>query len=343
VTCADEIRAEISVAGGAIPFETFMEIALYGGSGFYVRAEPGRAGRRGDFITSPEVGPLFGAVLARALDSWWDALGRPDEFTVVDAGAGPGTLARAVRAARPRCSVAMNWIAVEISAAQRAMHPEGVVSTGAMPEHVGTGVVFANELLDNLPFELWVFDGRWLKAHVADGGDRFVEVLVAEPPPPVLPGNAPHGARAAVQRRAGEWLRDALASIDRGRVVVCDYCRPATAHVASEPWRNWLRTYVGHERGGHYLADPGEQDVTCDVAVDQLATVREPDAVRSQAQFLGLHGIEELVEEGRRRWEASAAMPGLAAMQMRSRISEARALLDPAGLGGFTVVEWVVG
>ena len=62
----------------------------------------GRAGRRGDFITSPEVGPLFGAVVARALDAWWAEAGEPDVFTVVEAGAGPGTLARSVLAAAPR-------------------------------------------------------------------------------------------------------------------------------------------------------------------------------------------------------------------------------------------------
>ena len=54
------------------------------------------AGRRGDFLTAPEVGPLYGAVLARAIDAWWIELGRPDPFVVVEAGAGPGTLARSV-------------------------------------------------------------------------------------------------------------------------------------------------------------------------------------------------------------------------------------------------------
>ena len=66
-----------------------MEAALYGPEGFYER-EGGGAGRRGDFLTAPEVGPLFGAVLVRALDAWWDAQGRPAAFTVYDAGSGAG-------------------------------------------------------------------------------------------------------------------------------------------------------------------------------------------------------------------------------------------------------------
>ena len=81
--------------------------------GFY-GAGRGRAGRvGGDFLTSPEVGPLFGAVLARTLDEWWEELGRPRPYVVADAGAGPGTLARAVLAAGPRCGEALDYVAVE--------------------------------------------------------------------------------------------------------------------------------------------------------------------------------------------------------------------------------------
>ena len=87
--------------------------------------------------------------------------------------------------------------------------------------------------------------------------------------------------------------------------------------------------------GRHPLADPGDQDITVDVALDQLP---EPDAARSQAQFLRRWGIDELVDEGRRAWQAAAAAPDLAALRMRSRPTEAAALLDPSGLGGFSVV-----
>jgi SAM-dependent MidA family methyltransferase len=104
-----------------------------------------------------------------------------------------------------------------------------------------------------------------------------------------------------------------------------------------------LRTYVGHERGGHYLSKPGEQDITTQVMIDQLSRVIEPEAIRTQAQFLHLWGIDDLVDEGRRVWNANAARPDLAAMKMRSRISEAEALLDPAGLGGFSALTFRTG
>lgn len=339
MNAADEIRSAIETAGGAIPFAAFMRLALYGADGFYTRSDDeGRAGRRGDFITSPEVGPLFGAVIARRLDAEWARLDRPTEFTVVDAGAGPGTLARSVLAAAPTCLNALRYVAVELSASQRARHPTGIDSQPELPASPFDGVVLANELLDNLPFALAVFDGGWREAFVAsDGGDRFVEVLPQPIVAPTLPVDAPHGARAPVQLDAAGWVEAARALVRRGCVVAIDYARPTTAALAAMPWREWLRTYRGHGRGGHYLDLPGGQDITADVAVDQLAP---PDTVRTQAQFLHRWGIDELVEEGRRTWATQAARPDLRALAMRSRIREADALLDPAGLGAFTVLEW---
>ena len=104
-----------------------------------------------------------------------------------------------------------------------------------------------------------------------------------------------------------------------------------------------MRTYRGHERGGDPLLEPGGQDVTADVAVDQLVVPRPPDRTRTQARFLADHGIEELVEEGRRQWAERAHLGDLAALRGRSRVREAEALTDPAGLGSFLVLEWAAG
>ena len=95
----ERLLAERISAEGPLSFSDYVAEALYHPHlGFY--ATGGRAGRRGDFLTSPEVGPLFGAVVARALDTCWTELGRPAPFVFVDAGAGPGTLARSIDRAR---------------------------------------------------------------------------------------------------------------------------------------------------------------------------------------------------------------------------------------------------
>lgn len=348
---------------GPIGFDEYLAHALYApGLGFYRRG--GGAGRRRDFITSAEVGPLFGAVLARALDEWWVELGEPDPFVLVEAGAGPGTLARSMRAAAPRCLRVLHHVLVEVGEGQWATHPAGVASRSDLPVAgelpSGPVVVLANELLDNLPFALvekrsdgWVEVAVGVaptanEASAADEAGTLVEVHRA------LDGersrwcelragaDAPVGARLPVQHEAAHWLAAAraLTAARGGRVVVIDY-GASSAELARRPWTDWLRTYADHGRAGGPLVAPGRCDITADVAVDQLALVAEPTANRSQADFLAAHGLAELVAEGRARWAAGGIRGGLAAIEGRSRIVEAEALTDPVGLGAFRVLEWV--
>ncbi len=297
-------------------FAEFMERALYDPErGFY---ESGQAGRRGGhFITSPEVGPLFGAVVGRMMDRRWGETGRPDPFTVIDAGAGPGTLARTVAKAEPLCTPALRWTNIERSAAGRAAHTVGE-SRADMPLGPINGVIVANELLDNLPLRLFDPDGH--------------EVVNRPNPETRL---------APRQDQACAWLAQALSILNQGTVVVIDYMS-TTEEMASRPWPEWLRTYRGHERGDDPWTAPGTQDITCEVALDQLAAVCPPTRVFAQAEWLQEHGIEELVAEGIDAWRAGAAQGDLVAIAGRSRAIEAEALLDPAGLGGFTVAEWDV-
>src|SRR4051794_41453983 len=93
-------------------FSEFMERALYGPDGFF---SGGRgAGRDRDFITSPELGPLFAAVMARALDQWWGELGRPGPFTVGGFGAGSGSFARDVAVPEPPRAGALRYQTLEV-------------------------------------------------------------------------------------------------------------------------------------------------------------------------------------------------------------------------------------
>ena len=349
---------------GPIPVSEYVDACLYDADGgFYMRPGGGRAGgRSGHFLTAPEVGPLFGAVLARGLDAWWAELGEPVPFTVVDWGAGPGTLARSVLAAEPRCmsAGALRLVLVDLSPAQRALHPDHPIVTStaqasdALPQGASAGVVVANELLDNLPFDVArrTTDG-WeeLRVTVDDSSaGRFV--LTAMPAPPELAAGLPvvaAGARVPVQRAARRWVAEAHRLVGAGRIVAFDYgaATPVLAGRASasdDPAAGlgWLRTHRDHRGGSWWLADPGSCDITADVALDQVQADHRAD-VSAQAEFLRAHGVDELVAEGRAAWTDRAGVGDLAALRARSRASEAAALLDPAGMGAFNALVWTVG
>ena len=335
---AKEISAAIEAAGGAIPFEKFMSLALYSQNGFY--STVGQAGRRGDFITSPEVGPLFGNVVAKAIDSCWRRLGAPEKFTVLDVGAGPGTLARSILSSEIESRKQLTLIAVEVSATQRELHPSGAVSQSTMPTEPFVGMIIANELLDNLPFRLFVFDGSWKEAFVGEQNWKFVEILRAvSDTPSWLPPDVAYGTRIPIQMQAQQWLAGASSLLSAGSILVFDYCL-TTDQAAGRPWREWLRTYRQHEFGEHYLRNAGLQDITSHVMIDQLELIRKPSQVSSQTDWLTKYGIQDLVEEGKSYWLANASKPDVKALKMRSRISEAEALCDPSGLGNFKVLEW---
>jgi SAM-dependent MidA family methyltransferase len=331
---------------GPIPVSDFVEAALYDPTdGFYMSG--GRAGRGGDFLTAPEVGLLFGAVIARAIDGWWKESGSPDPFVVVDMGAGPGTLARSVLAAEPAAlrAGALRWAAVDLSSTQRALHPEAdvVTSLDRPPTLAGPAVVLANELLDNLPFDVVerTVNG-WREVLIGlRGRDEFETTPGEEIEPWSTSFDPPVGTRIPVEARARRFIADMHDLVPEGRLVVLDY-GAHTETLARRPDMGWLRVHRRHDDRSSWLTDPGTRDITVDVALDQISADHPASRVVTQAEFLRHHGIEELVEDGRRLWRERAHVGDLDALKARSRVAEAEALTDPAGMGAFFVAEWII-
>ncbi|MEZ5382210.1 MAG: SAM-dependent methyltransferase [Microthrixaceae bacterium] len=358
-------------AAGPMRFDRLWDLALYDPEvGFYETG--GSAGRRGDFITSVELGPLFGACLARRLDASWDAADRPERWQLVDVGAGPGTLARAVISAQPRCLGALEVVLVERSAAQRVGH-HGVIEWAAergvrvasrpdLPSGV-RGLIVAHELLDNLPVRvvqrhLDVVVELWAEADesadppathaVRPGAGARNEVAVSLSWRPVPAADAvelaaapwwpavPVGRPVPWARAAAAWVAHALAALEDGSLLVVDYGAPGTAALADR--EGWLRTYADGAVGTDPTQSLGSRDITADVPFDQLGSFAR---LSSQADALAAWGIDELVAAARAR--LADRPPGTMDLQWArdtSVLNEAPSLVDPAGLGGFLMAEW---
>ncbi|MDP8958470.1 MAG: SAM-dependent methyltransferase [Actinomycetota bacterium] len=335
---------------GPIPFEEYMALALYHPEGGFFTGGPLRSARQGDFLTSPEVSPLFGGMLARFAEAERERLGLRECFAVVDFGAGSGSLLRPLVGALRR--PAEVW-AVEVSEAARLalaelLPPQRVVgSWHQLPERL-TGVILANELLDNLPAALAVrktegWEERWVdfrdgelvlvpvsaRSEVADWAERFG-------------GPVPLDGQVEVQRAAGAWLGTALDRLVAGAAVVIDYGDTASGLASRRP-EGSLRTYQRQHLGPDPLLAPGHVDITMDVnftALSEMAAQQNASVeLLSQAAFLERLGLRD--ELGRLRdEELTLAREGewMERLRTRSRVKDGETLLHPRGLGDFRVL-----
>jgi SAM-dependent MidA family methyltransferase len=378
---APQLRDRIRRAG-PITFAEYQGDAL---DAFFGRGHgAGRAGR--DFVTSPEVGSLFGALVARGLDDTWRRLGAPDPFVVVDAGGGRGRLLADILRAQPACTPALRGVLVERSPALRAeartllsLDPADVVlgpftlgdpDTAAepvprsgpvltalddLPAASFPGVIVANELLDNLPVRVVErADPGWMEVRVGLRADDagFTEVLLPAPGPLATRADeltagvpVPVGTRVPLSLSIDDWLARSARALDRGEVWVIDYADPIAPLIARGPTgpSGWLRTYQAHTRGGDPLDAPGDQDVTCDLAIEAVRRATHQAGLRvraelDQADWLRSLGLDALVDEARQGWADGAHRGDLTAVAARSRVTEAAALTDAAGLGGHRVL-----
>ena len=240
-----------------------------------------------------------------------------------------------------QCKGALKYIAVESSSQQIQTHPAAVQTLSSMPNEIEVGIIFANELLDNLPFDIFESqnDGSWLEVKITVDDENISEILIPnneKAPPYKL--ETPN-VRVPVQREAQKWLKDALEILHNGKIIVIDY---AVESFESHQKQHWLRTYQQHEVDTHPLKDIGQSDITSDVDISQLARVLPPTSIKTQAQWLRDLGLENQVEKSKQQWKKHAHNPDLTALEARSAIGESEALTDLSGLGSFKVLEWSV-
>lgn len=325
-----------------MPFDRFMEIALYDPDGFFGGPRL-RSERRGDFLTSPEVSPLFGETLAVFVRREMDRIGEP--FQLVEVGAGSGSLLSAL----------LEWVevqawVVEISPAARSklggLLPEDRI-LAEIPKEV-RGVILANELLDNLPMALaQMIDGEWRERWV-DEEEEALHFVDADPRPEVLEwldeygGEVAEGGWVEVQLAAQAWLEQALTRLEAGSVLVIDYGDIAE-NLISRRRDGTLRTYRAHHLGPHPLDEPGTTDITADVNFSALVAIAEAAGAEvdlyRQDDFLANLGLRERLSHLRKsELEAARSDDEMRRLRLRSLKTEAETLMHPRGLGDFRVL-----
>ena len=300
------IQARIAVAGGWISFADYMQMALYEPGLGYYDARGNKFGAQGDFVTAPEISPLFAQALAAPVARAFGTL----PAQVLEFGAGTGALAHDLLhdLERRGCPAEQYWI-VEVSADLRARQQERLAAYPVrwldhLPADFG-GVVIANEVLDVLPVQLFVrgaadvqergvaADGGALRfAGRAAGPDLCHSVAAIES----AAGALPPGYGSELCPLADAWIAAIAACLRRGLVLLLDYGFPRHEYYHPQRAMGTLMCHYRQHAHAEPLWLPGLNDITAHVdftAVAQSARAAGLDLLgyTSQAHFLMNCGI----------------------------------------------------
>jgi SAM-dependent MidA family methyltransferase len=320
---ARHIRDLAGEAGGWLPFSQFMQAALYApGLGYYMGERP-IFGAAGDFVTAPEMSPLFARCLASSVASLLAEAGDAD---ILELGAGSGLLASQLCAALDsRGAPPRRYRIVEPSPSlaerQRRFLARSPATAGlldrfewldAPPRDPWRGVALANEVIDALPVDRFrvTRDGCEALGVVARGESFAWEARAAnaalagavEALQAVLPEPMPPGYVSEVRPGQAQWLHDATAHLARGAMLVSDYGLPRAQYYHASRDGGTLCAFRRHRRIDDVLAWPGAQDLTAWVDYSALADQASGLGLRvagfaTQAHFLLSAGVERELAE----------------------------------------------
>jgi SAM-dependent MidA family methyltransferase len=314
------LRSAIAEAGGWLSFDRYMAIALYEpGLGYYASTRPklGRMPTDGsDFVTAPELSPLFGRALAAQVAQ---VLEITDTEEVFEFGAGTGALAESVLDGLAALGHAFaSYTIVEVSAELRSRQQARLARFGdrirwadRWPEAM-RGVVLGNEVLDAMPVQLLHFDGqRWAERGVAWQRDGLVfddRPTEASPPHegPFLPGTV-----TELHAQAGAFVATLASHLKEGAAFFIDYGFPEAEYYHPQRTGGTLMCHRAHRADTDPLEDPGQKDITAHVNFTGIALAAQDAGLEvigytSQARFLVNCGIAPLLEAADLRQRALA-------------------------------------
>ena len=325
----DRIRHAIAGAGGWLPFDRFMTLALYEpGLGYYARGDRqfGLMPESGsDFVTAPELSPLFGRALAVQVAQALQASGTD---TVYEFGAGSGALAAQLLDALDALDAAgvrvQRYAIVELSAALRERQRERLARFGervqwlsALPDTM-QGVVVGNEVLDAMPVQLLCWDGaRWLERGVAAAGDgafAWQDRPTALAPPLDVAQPEQHftpGYVTEIHPQQCAFVATLAERLTRGAAFFIDYGFPEAEYYHPQRRGGTLMCHRAHRADADPLIDLGEKDITAHVNFSGIALAAQDAGLTvlgytSQARFLLNCGLADHLQTADRPARAHA-------------------------------------
>ncbi len=313
------LRAEIETAGGAIPFRRFMELALYApGLGYYV-AGASKFGAAGDFVTAPEISPLFGRLLAAPCAQVLERLGGGD---LLEFGAGTGAMAVQVLSRLEELGrLPDHYFILEVSPELRQRqartleaqvpHLASRVEWLEGLPHDFSGVMLANEVLDAMPVERFRkgdtgVERQWVaweeKRLLAQWRDAEGELAAALAAIEAEVGELPPGYRSELNPSLAPWLTAVAESLRQGLLLLIDYGYPRREYYHPQRHMGTLRCHFRHHAHDDPLLLPGLQDITAHVDFTAVAEGgRQAGLERlgyaTQARFLLGCGLDRLLAE----------------------------------------------
>ncbi|HEV2269629.1 MAG TPA: SAM-dependent methyltransferase [Steroidobacteraceae bacterium] len=325
------IHERVRAAGGWLPFEEFMDLALYAPGLGYYSAGSVKLGPDGDFVTAPEVSDLYSRCVARQCAQ---VLG--DSGEILELGAGTGRMAAVILASLASLGrLPARYAILEVSAdlAQRQRQRLGqlpreirerVVWLDRLPERPIDGVILANEVLDALPcrrFRLHAGAMRELglaldaelpgESGLLPATQRLVE-RAAEPDPMLasacaellgeLPSPLPDGYTSELCLRIAPWIAGIAERLGRGLMLLCDYGLPRAHYYHPQRIAGTLRCHFKQRVHDDPYKNIGVQDITAWVDFTRVAEAAvacglDVRGFCTQAAFLLATGVEQLVAE----------------------------------------------
>ncbi len=295
-----ELCAAIAAAGGWLPFDDFMALALYApGWGYYTggRRKFGLLPQSGsDFVTAPELSPHFGRALARQIEQALQATGTRE---VWEFGAGSGALAEQVLHGLAARGVALDrYVIVDLSGSLQARQQQRLAAFGshvqwlqALPERV-EGVVIGNEVLDAMPVKLLVRQkGVWHERGVVQRGEQLAweDRPTALRPPVDIEGE--HDYLTEIHPQAEGFVRTLADKLVRGAAFFIDYGFPEAEYFHPQRHMGTLMCHQGHLADPDPLQQVGGKDITAHVNFTGVALAGQDAGLQvlgytSQAHFL---------------------------------------------------------